>query len=48
MQKYIFPASIRREVLAELDSMNINAYTLYGSEEGLAEMLANRDYDYET
>jgi len=46
LQKYVFPASIRSEVLAELDSMNINAYTLFGSEEGLAEMLANRDYSY--
>lgn len=46
--KYTLPSSIRREVLAELDSMNINAYTLYGSEEGLAEMLANREYEYES
>jgi len=46
LQKYVLPASIRSEVLAELDSMNINAYTLFGSEEGLAEMLANRDYGY--
>lgn len=45
-QKYVLPASIRSEVLAELDSMNINAYTLFYSEEGLAEMLANRDYGY--
>lgn len=44
LQKYVLPASIRSEVLAELDSMNINAYTLFGSEEGLAEMLANREY----
>lgn len=46
LQKYVLPASIRSEVLAELDSMNINAYTLFGSEEGLAEMLANRNYGY--
>lgn len=46
LQKYVLPASIRSEVLAELDSMNINAFTLFGSEEGLAEMLANRDYSY--
>lgn len=48
LEKYILPASIRRDVLAELDSMNINAYTLFGSEEGLAEMLANREYGYST
>ena len=46
LRKYVLPASIRSEVLAELDSMNINAYTLFGSEEGLAEMLANREYSY--
>ena len=46
--KYLLPSCIRREVLAELDAMNINAYTLYGSEEGLAEMLANREYNYES
>ncbi len=48
LQKYLLPACIRSEVLAELDSMNINAYTLYGSEEGLAEMLANREYRYKS
>ncbi len=46
--KYLLPSCIRKEVLAELDAMNINAYTLYGSEEGLAEMLANREYEYES
>ncbi|MDQ6967593.1 MAG: hypothetical protein Q9M14_02785 [Mariprofundaceae bacterium] len=46
MQKFVLPANLRAEVLAELDAMNINAYTLYGSEEGLAEMLANREYKY--
>lgn len=42
IKKYILPSCIRCEALADLDSMNLNAYTLYGSEEGLAEMLANR------
>lgn len=46
LRKYELPAHIRGEVLAELDAMNINAYTLYGTEEGLAEMLANREYSY--
>jgi hypothetical protein len=44
LEKFVLPASIRSEVLTELDSMNINAFTLFGSEEGLAEMLANRMY----
>ncbi len=48
LRKYVLPASIRSEVLGELDLMNINAYTLFGSEEGLAEMLANREYGYKT
>lgn len=46
LKKYILPAAVRSEALEELDSMNINAYTLFGSEEGLAEMLANREYRY--
>lgn len=46
LQKHVLPANLRREALAELDAMNINAYTLYGSEEGLAEMLSNREYGY--
>ena len=47
LQKYILSSDIRCEALADLDLMNINAYTLFGSEEGLAEMLANREYGYE-
>jgi len=48
LHKYTIPAELRSEVLAKLDSMNINAYTLYDSEEGLAEMLANRKYKYQS
>jgi hypothetical protein len=44
--KYILPASISGGALADLDSMNINAYSLFSSEEGLSEMLANRQYGY--
>jgi len=47
VNKYFLPSDIRSEVIAELDAMNINAYTLFGSEEGLAEMLTNREYGYE-
>lgn len=46
--KYVLPACIRNEALADLDSMNINAYSLFGSEEGLAEMIANRTYGYDS
>jgi len=31
-----------------LDSMNINAYSLFASEEGLSEMLTNRQYGYDS
>lgn len=48
VQKYVLPACIRGEALRDLDSMNINAYTLFGSEEGLAEMLSNREHGYDT
>ena len=44
--KYTLPKNLREEVLADLDSMNINAYSLFASEEGLAEMLANREFGY--
>jgi FRG domain len=46
--RYIIPSCIRAEALADLDAMNINAYSLYGSEESLAEMLANRIYRYDS
>lgn len=46
--KYILPSCIRNEALADLDAMNINAYSLFGSEEGLAEMTANRIYGYDS
>ena len=40
LTKYILPYSIRREALKQLQLMNINAFTLYGSEEGLVRHLA--------
>lgn len=46
LQKFTLPAKLRSKVLSDLDAMNINAFTLYGSEEGLAEMLFNREYGY--
>ena len=48
IKKYILPSCIRSEALADLDSMNLNAYTLFDSEEGCAEMLANRLFKYES
>ena len=43
LKKYILPANERRKAMADLDAMNINAFSLFGSEEGLAEMLSNRN-----
>jgi hypothetical protein len=41
--KFTLPGSLRKSVLSKLDSMNINSYTLYGSEDSLFEMLAFRE-----
>lgn len=41
--KFVLPKSERRVVLKELDQMNINAYSLYGTEEALMETLFNRE-----
>jgi len=41
--KFIIPGSEKNIALRELDKMNINAYSLFGSEEGLMETLFNRE-----
>ena len=41
--KYKIPASERQKVLMKLDSMNITAYSLFGSEPSLMETLALRE-----
>lgn len=43
VRKIIMSGSMSEEVLMRLDSMNINAYTLFGNEEGLLDMLAVRE-----
>ena len=45
IKKYILPFSERKKILKKLDSMNINALTLFGNEEGLANMLAYREIE---
>lgn len=44
LQKLTLPAALRTEALAALDRMNINAYSLFSSEDALAETMANREY----
>lgn len=41
--KIFIPASERRRALMELDSMNLNPYSLYGSEESLIRTIARRE-----
>ena len=41
--KYLIPSEEKYKALSILDSMNINAFSLYGNEEGLAETLAYRE-----
>lgn len=43
--KYIIPYTERKKVMAKLDAMNINAFSLYGNEEGLAQMLAYKEIE---
>jgi len=42
--KIVAPSSIAPEVLTELDSMNINALSLYGSEDALIETISFREF----
>lgn len=44
--KITAPASIATEALAELDSMNINALSLFDSEDGLIDTMAFRQFDH--
>jgi hypothetical protein len=45
--KYTIPISEREKVLRKLDSMNITAYSLFGSESSLMETLAMREICFE-
>lgn len=45
LEKFVIPASLKRGFLKELDSMNINAFSLFGTEEALMEMLARREME---
>lgn len=47
LKKYIIPSTERKNVLRKLDLMNINAFSLFGSEEGLMSMLAYREIEKE-
>jgi FRG domain len=45
LYKFTLPTKERPRVLAILDSMNVNAFSLFGSEDALAETLALRELD---
>jgi hypothetical protein len=42
--KCVFPASMRPEIMRLLNKMNINAYSLFGTEEALLQALGNRHF----
>lgn len=42
MKKFILPGDEREKVLEKLDLMNVNAFSLFGSEDSLMETLAQR------
>lgn len=43
LRKWTLPAKLKTQVMRKLESMNINSYTIYGSEEALMETLANSE-----
>ena len=43
-RKITIPAAERVKVLQELDEYNLNSYSLFGSEEGLMDTLATREF----
>jgi hypothetical protein len=43
LKKFVISADERRTVLKELHDYNLNAYSLFGSDEGLMESLSNRE-----
>lgn len=43
LRKYVLPASEASSVIAELDRFNLNAYSLFGTEEALLKTLAFRE-----
>jgi FRG domain len=45
LYKVLIPGSERRNVLRHFDKFNLNAFTLFDTEEGLLEMLAMREFD---
>jgi hypothetical protein len=45
LTKYIIPSSERQKVLRELNFMNVNAYSLFGDEDGLMETLAFKEIE---
>jgi hypothetical protein len=45
--KFTIPASERKKVLRLLDEYNLNAFSLFGSEESLMDTLALRQFSFE-
>lgn len=43
LEKVLIPAALRKDILRKLDSMNINAFSLFGTEESLMQTLAFRE-----
>jgi hypothetical protein len=44
LEKFEIPASERKKVIGRLDAFNLNASSLFGSEESLMETLATRHF----
>jgi hypothetical protein len=45
LKKYLLPVSERKHILTKLDSMTLNAFSLFGSVESLMETMSNREFN---
>ena len=45
--KYVLPKSLKKQFLSKLDSMNINEYTLFLTDESLMHALSNREFIFQ-
>ena len=46
LRKYVLPAELRDEVLKRLDAHNLNAFSLFGTNEALLEAIALREIEF--
>jgi len=48
LYRFVFPPSLRLDVLRNLDQHNLNAFSLFGTDESLMETIAQRKLDFDS